>query len=863
MTNGSRPPFRLRYLLNPLYPIRRCRELGSAEEILRAAAGVPRYVRGLCRNAYYELRGLSGLLKARGQSAYYALRGLPRYVSARVQNGYYALRGSPRYASARVQNGYYALRGSPRYASARLQSGYYALRGSPQYVSARIENAYYALRGSSRRVWARIQNAYYEFRGLPGFLRARAEGLYYKADIPHYRSKLTGMLGLRPTPPLSSKTSLKFYSLKGASMQFLLRAGDLIIAKPVALEELRFGDLIVFDNPEDRSTDDKIVHRYLWSGRKNGQAHLRSRGDSLIFLDPPLPSGRLLGKAVLVYKNHGWVSLEGFRSRCLSLCMGLSSSLFFIFLGLANFLPRALLLGAYRFLGGRERGRFLEPLLRIADWHTRIFDVGIRNRLARLPNLLGLFFKRSRRSPFHAPGNGLKGTLQGVTSLEGEVRIGGNLFIPKGSMVTIKPGTRLIFEQPWSEDFAAWRPTPGGGRTLRPEAGSSWIVEGELRVPGEEERPVELTGKHFGGFFFLGRSKGEFRHVVWNSTPFSKGVVCWDFARVTLNRCRMTRSSGAADVGERARLRLEDCAFEKLDNGVTASGTARLIIKNCEFKTIHEAALRLTDRSAARSSGCSVVRCGAGVELGERSRWSSRRDRLSDCEGPGVALKDGAELTLTDGSINRNQVGLLAESGRSALDRVEMISNRDVGMDLTEGVHRGEKITIAKSPVGIGCHGGAELTLQDSMVQAQEIGLSATGASVVSCLALAFERTKTGLWCQERSRCTVLFSRFADNRDYAVRLSRRAKALLRGNFFFHNGVIALLAEEGAVVRAHANVFYGNPTAIKLDPASRSRIVGNTIRDARVDSVWQNNRHEVLFQRNRVENSRRVHEPRAG
>ena len=807
MTNDPRPVFRLRRLLNPFYPIRRCRELGSAEQILRAAADVPRYVRGRSENAYYELRGLPGLLKARSRAAYYALRGSPRYVSARLQNAYYALRGSPRYVSARL--------------------------------------------------W----NAYHELRGLPGFLRARAERLYYKVNAPYYRSKLTAMLGLPPDARLpSSKTSLKIYFLKGTSMQFLLRAGDMIIAKPVALEELRFGDLIVFDDPKDRSTVKKIVHRFLWRGRKNGQAYIRSRGDSKLFLDPPLPPGQLLGKVVLIYKNHGWVSLEGLRSRCLSLCLGLSSSLLFVFFGMANFLPRALLLGAYRLLRNWDNGRLLEPLLRVIDWHTRIFDLGIRNRAARLPNLFWLFFKRSHRSPFHPPGSGLKGTLRGMTTLEGTVRISGNLFIPKGSTVTIKPGTKLVFEQPWPEDFAAWRPTSGGWRALGPDAGSSWIVEGELRAPGEKELPIELTGRHFGGFIFLGRSKGALRHVVWDSTPSSKGIVCWDFARVSLSRCSMTRSSGAADVGERARLRLEDCAFEELETGVTASGAARLIVKNCEFKTIHAAALRLTERSVVRSLECTVRQCRSGVDLGGNSRWLSRRDRLSDCGGPGVSLNDNAELTLKDGSINRNHAGLLAESGRSTLVRVELISNRDTGINFDGGVHQGEKLTIAKSPIGIGCHGAAKLTLRDSMIQAQEIGLSTTGTSAVFCLALAFERTKMGLWCRERSYCSVLFSRFTDNPEYAFRLSQKATALLRGNLFFRSGVIALLAEEGAAARVHANVFFGNPTAIKLDSASRAWIIGNTIRDARVDSVWQNDRHEVRFQRNRVENSRRVHEP---
>ena len=80
MTNGSRSVFRLRYLLNPLYLIRRGRELGSAENILRAAADVPRYIRGRCESSYHDLRGLPGLLRARTETLYHRAD-LPYYRS--------------------------------------------------------------------------------------------------------------------------------------------------------------------------------------------------------------------------------------------------------------------------------------------------------------------------------------------------------------------------------------------------------------------------------------------------------------------------------------------------------------------------------------------------------------------------------------------------------------------------------------------------------------------------------------------------------------------------------------------------------------------------------------------------------------
>src|ERR1700722_12771110 len=103
MTHAPRPEFRLRSLLNPFYVIRRCRELGSAEKILRAAADVPRCFGGRCTNAFYGLRGVPGLLKARGLDAYYELRGLPGLIKARSQAAYFEFRGLPGLVRARSE----------------------------------------------------------------------------------------------------------------------------------------------------------------------------------------------------------------------------------------------------------------------------------------------------------------------------------------------------------------------------------------------------------------------------------------------------------------------------------------------------------------------------------------------------------------------------------------------------------------------------------------------------------------------------------------------------------------------------------------------------------------------------------------
>jgi hypothetical protein len=204
MTNGPRPEFRLRYLLDPFYLIRRCRELGSAARILRAAAGVARNVRGRCENTYYELRGLPGSLKTRGLAAYYTVRGWLRRGAARLQDMHHEMRGLPAFLWDRAESLYHRV-DMPSYlrtltlriSRLRLESTERLRRFRSETtgrLGARGEAAYYEARGTLLGVSARLRNACHELRGLPGFIKDRAESLYHKLDVPRHERRLTGML---------------------------------------------------------------------------------------------------------------------------------------------------------------------------------------------------------------------------------------------------------------------------------------------------------------------------------------------------------------------------------------------------------------------------------------------------------------------------------------------------------------------------------------------------------------------------------------------------------------------------------------------------------------------------------------------
>jgi hypothetical protein len=69
----------------------------------------------------------------------------------------------------------------------------------------------------------------------------------------------------------------------------------------------RRGDLVVF-----RQGREVVVHRYLGRARfPDGRPCLRTRGDGLLYLDPPLAPEHVLGMVVLVRRAGLWRDLGG------------------------------------------------------------------------------------------------------------------------------------------------------------------------------------------------------------------------------------------------------------------------------------------------------------------------------------------------------------------------------------------------------------------------------------------------------------------------------------------------------------------------------------------------------------------------
>jgi hypothetical protein len=94
--------------------------------------------------------------------------------------------------------------------------------------------------------------------------------------------------------------------IQGRSMEPTLPDGSQIVVD-FAARSFRRGDLVVF-----RQSREVVVHRYLGTATfPDGRSCLRTRGDGLLYLDPPCAPESVLGKVLLLRREGVWRDLRG------------------------------------------------------------------------------------------------------------------------------------------------------------------------------------------------------------------------------------------------------------------------------------------------------------------------------------------------------------------------------------------------------------------------------------------------------------------------------------------------------------------------------------------------------------------------
>jgi signal peptidase I len=88
-----------------------------------------------------------------------------------------------------------------------------------------------------------------------------------------------------------------------------IQKGELLIVKPIALEEAEIGEIVAFRRDESQSV--LTTHRVIQKGKEGGQRYIITKGDRNPYRDFPLLSSQeLLGKVTGIERNGQVISLE-------------------------------------------------------------------------------------------------------------------------------------------------------------------------------------------------------------------------------------------------------------------------------------------------------------------------------------------------------------------------------------------------------------------------------------------------------------------------------------------------------------------------------------------------------------------------
>jgi hypothetical protein len=117
--------------------------------------------------------------------------------------------------------------------------------------------------------------------------------------------------------------------VRGDSMRPTLVAGQQL-AVEFSPSRLSSGDMLLF-----RQADYLVVHRLVGRSRKrDGRSRLRTRGDAVVTLDPPLDPRRVVGRVLAVEHGDGWRSVRSAAARGYARCLA-CHDLFWAALGVA------------------------------------------------------------------------------------------------------------------------------------------------------------------------------------------------------------------------------------------------------------------------------------------------------------------------------------------------------------------------------------------------------------------------------------------------------------------------------------------------------------------------------------------------
>ena len=654
------------------------------------------------------------------------------------------------------------------------------------------------------------------------------------------------------------------------------------------------GDIVVFLDADASLT----AHRVLARWRKT----LLTKGDARLLPDPLLPTAAVVGVATAVLNRGRRRPLD---NRAAGLAAAVVGALLVVcrrLTQLAAWPARRVLLAVWSAAETAARA----SLWTAAPAAARALAAAL-SRAETAPEALRVRLSAALRRIWERPGTeepapaagsrSAGGMLAADETWSGDVRLFGDVVIPRGVTLTVAAGARVAAKDPKRWHHGASRRAEGAAREADPRR-PRLAVYGRLIVAGRAEAPVSFTGDWEGIALYGGKLEAR----SMNLTGAARGVSARDGARALLRDCvfelcgtavevaggstlgisetRIINCAGglAADGGT-SLLRgvsltacrragallsagthaLEDCAFSGGPTGLEASGTASVRLTRSSFEDAAGPAVALAGSARAVLADARVARCAAGLELAEdanlegenlviesvaghglclqdRARLSASRVNLSGCGENGVYLQDQTALDLIDGRISDCAGGLAADGGSSLLRRMRLSGGRNLNADMSAGRHAFEDCTFERAPRGLSVRMEAQVELTRVHLSGHELAACVAGRSKLTARYCRWTGNKTGLWIQEEGGAELSACRFAGHAEPALRLGQRANARLARCLFLGDWM-AVFAEDASSLEATRCLLRRTPTGVKLEGRSRARLCECRFSNCALDGLW--------------------------
>ncbi|NLO90899.1 MAG: hypothetical protein GX410_02740 [Elusimicrobia bacterium] len=513
----------------------------------------------------------------------------------------------------------------------------------------------------------------------------------------------------------------------GPSMEYLFRGGDLLLVDEAAKanpSRIVPGDVIVFLGG---SAKPEIAAHRVWL--RWGDVFI-TKGDGNWWFDAPVRRQQLLGLAALA-------SREGVGAVELCTAKARAAGFFFAFI---SFLAKLACL-----LSGCAARFALRLLSRPSRWFYRAGAADWQG-FADAGNSLDAFFSRAAGPCFRAlavsPAQAYEGPrayageLRGNTVWEGVVAVRGDIVVPRGSALTVKAGTRVLFSggKVYTRKFA--RAREGGFQDFTDGSACRIYVEGVLNILGSSEQPVLLgAGGGWKGIVISGNGKGYFRDSVFED--WAGPLSLFDRAELKAERCRLSVSSGTDGIicagASRANVSACSCsgarrAFCALDGavldisgaelhhcgtGIFASGFARVRASNIKTDLTVASPAELFGRSRLRLS-CSTLADPACAVRAEDSALSGiSRARISRASETAIT-SCGAGMAVRNTVLEDCNAGIRAIASKTAVRGSHLRGCRKAAFEISGGraLLSGTRVEGSLSGAVV-LGGGAEISVRD------------------------------------------------------------------------------------------------------------------------------------------------------